>query len=669
MGWVQSVFDHSRPRAAWLLLACFSSIGVSPALAEVAPSETTNAASVSSAAKPAGTPRERIPTAAFAAREFMSEPDLSPLGDRVATRVQDGESAVLGVVFLFNEPGGPPPGLRKIDVGDAALRWYRWANNDLLLVSLLQENSQAVFSSLYVYNVVTEDLRPLGSRNRGLIGDDVLYVADDGSYLLLAMAPSVLQHPAVYRVDIANGEMEKIQSAMRPILDWYADQSGVVRLGFGYSGRKTQVVYRDSGDEEFRTIARLSWEDSDAEIDTIRFRGAGQQGFTVTNAKTGRFGLYDFDWNSFEVGEPIFEHPLVDIDNFWTDRNGDVSAVLYTDDRQRVHWIDPAMNELQAEIDGALAGRSNWVVSKNRDLNRFIVWTTRADDPGHFYFYDRNAGVMSRLATPIEDMKGKPLSPVKAIQFTSRDGLQIQGYLTLPRGSSGTNLPLVVVPHGGPHVRDTWTYDADVQFLANRGYAVLQPNFRGSTGYGKKFLEKGYGQWGGAMQTDLDDGVAWLVSEGVVDAKRVCIMGASYGGYAALIAAITSPEVYRCAVSYAGVTDVNAWMKSHRNDMLPTRYRKWRQKVHGEEAAEVEVPSPIDLAGQVSIPVLLGHGTADDRVPFRQGEKMARALRRADKDVEFLKLKDAGHGYEGADHVRFLNAVEAFLKKHNPADL
>jgi dipeptidyl aminopeptidase/acylaminoacyl peptidase len=227
----------------------------------------------------------------------------------------------------------------------------------------------------------------------------------------------------------------------------------------------------------------------------------------------------------------------------------------------------------------------------------------------------------------------------------------------------------VVLPHGGPHARDTWTYDADVQFLANRGYAVLQPNFRGSTGYGKEFLEKGYGQWGGAMQNDINDGVAWLVEQGIVDAKRVCIMGVSYGGYAALIGAITSPDIYRCAISYAGVTDVKAWMKSHRYDMLPKRYRKWRQRVLGEADSSSGSPSPIDFAERVSIPVLLGHGTKDDRVPFRQAEKMARALRRANKDVEYLTFKDAGHGYEGDDHVRFLNAVEAFLSKHNPADL
>lgn len=613
--------------------------------------------------------RERIPTESFAARAFMSAPILSPEGNRLATQVQDGEEITIGVVFLIRDSNGPAPGLRKISLGDGRLRWYRWASNDLLLFGVLQKNRTNEFSRLYVYNVLTAESRYLGARRQGLVGDDVLFVAEDGSYLLLAMALSVGQHPAVYRVDIASGKTEMVLPAKPPIHDWYADHEGNVRLGFGYIGRKTKVVYRERGEKEFRTIAKISWEDSDAEIDTIRFRRSGGDGLAVTNARSGRFGLYNLDMNSFELGEPIFEHPLVDIDDFWLDRNGEVSAVLYTDDRPRVHWIDPHMHALQTEIDDALPDRSNWVLSSNRQVNRFIVWTTRADDPGHYYFYDRDAGVMSRIATPIEEMAGKRLSPVQAIQYVSRDGLTIHGYLALPGGVGGKDLPLVVLPHGGPHARNTWTYDADVQFLANRGYAVLQPNFRGSSGYGKQFLEQGYGQWGGAMQDDINDGVAWLVEQGTVDARRVCIMGASYGGYAALIGAIANPDIYRCAISFAGVTDVDAWMRSHRQQMLPSRYRKWRQRVHGDTETGAGSPSPIDLAHKVSIPVLLAHGAKDDRVPFRQAEQMAKALRRANKDVEYLTFKDAGHGYEGDDHVRFLNAVEAFLLRHNPPQL
>lgn len=612
--------------------------------------------------------REIIPASAFAERSFIESPELSPSGNRVAAPMNMGKERFLGIINLFDEPGKHQKGIRKFALGEARLRWHHWATDDLLLIGVLLEERGLYYSRLLAYDVVNDDARYLGIKREGLVGDDVLYVAPDGRFLLLSVAPNLWSYPAVHRVDIETGETTKVLSAKPPIHDWYADSNGVVRLGLGYVGRKTKIVYRDNDGEPFKTIGKFSWEDSDVEVDTIRFRQSGDKGFVITNAKTGRFGVYEFDWKTFDIGQPIFEHPTVDVDDFWTDRDGELSAILYTDDRVRVEWLDPKMKELQSEIDGALKNRSNWVVSRDQSQTRFIVWTTAADDPGHYYYYDRNAGLMTRLATPLEAVKSKALAPVEPIVYRSRDGLEIHGYLTLPRGAEAKNLPLIVLPHGGPHARDTWTYDPDVQFLANRGYAVLQPNFRGSSGYGKEFLEKGYGQWGGAMQDDVTDGVAWLVKEGIADPKRVCIMGISYGGYAALIGAIKTPELYRCAISYAGVMDIEAWMKSHRSDMLPKRYKKWRQKVRGEQETDLKSISPVKLADQVGVPLLLAHGTKDDRVPYKQADEMAKALKKANKTFEFLKLEGAGHGYEDEQQIQFLTAVEQFLAKHNPAN-
>jgi len=465
--------------------------------------------------------------------------------------------------------------------------------------------------------------------------------------------------------------MKIVVEAREPILFWIADASGVVRAGIGYEGEHMRIFSRESGSEHyFKHVAAVRMEDKDGEIDTFRIPSATDRGLVVTNAQTGRFALYDFDWKTMEIGEPVFEHPTVDIDDYaMTEDETAVEAVYYTDDRRRVAWLQPEMKAVQEEVDAAMVGRMNYVTSASKDRKRFIVWTGTASDPGHYYLYDRTAEQMTRLATPHEALKGKQLSQVQVVSYKARDGLEIPAYLTLPAGRELKNLPLVLMPHGGPHERDSWGFDYWAQFLANRGYAVLQPNFRGSSGYGVEYLKKGLGQWGAAMQDDLTDGVQWLIREGTVDPKRICIAGASYGGYAALMGAIKTPEMFRCAISYAGVTDVSAIMRFVKNEMLPSRYRRLRDRVRGEAGANLKDVSPVRHAGEVGIPVLLMHGTKDETVPYRQAEEFVKAMKKAGKPLEFIEFKDADHSFESsADRIKFLSAVEAFLAKHNPAD-
>jgi dipeptidyl aminopeptidase/acylaminoacyl peptidase len=224
------------------------------------------------------------------------------------------------------------------------------------------------------------------------------------------------------------------------------------------------------------------------------------------------------------------------------------------------------------------------------------------------------------------------------------------------------------MPHGGPFARDEWVYDPMVQFLANRGYAVLQPQFRGSTGFGKEFVSKGYGEWGRRMQDDLDDAVDWLVASGRADARRVCIVGASYGGYAALWGAIRSPERYRCAASIAGVTDIEMQLKANRKSFSATRYfREWRTKVQGRTDVDLRAVSPLAQAARLRTPLLLAHGEKDERVSVRQGQLMVAALEANKADVTSVFYKKGGHSFSSTeDFADFLARLEAFLAKNNP---
>jgi dipeptidyl aminopeptidase/acylaminoacyl peptidase len=257
-----------------------------------------------------------------------------------------------------------------------------------------------------------------------------------------------------------------------------------------------------------------------------------------------------------------------------------------------------------------------------------------------------------------------------SVSYAARDGLQIPAYLTLPRGIEAKQLPLIVMPHGGPFLRDEWGYDTWVQFLANRGYVVLQPNFRGSTGYGRDFVVKGEGQWGRTMQDDLDDGVKWLVEQGKVDPKRVCIMGGSYGGYAALWAAARNPEIYRCAISFAGISDLAAMIKYDRRAFAATRYyTAWRERVQGDKSFDLNTVSPLYAIDRINIPLLIAHGSDDENVPLAQSKKLHEALLKAKKPHSYIVYEGEGHGFDKPENATaFLEQVDQFLRTNNPPD-
>ena len=468
----------------------------------------------------------RIPIDAIGKRPFLETPRLSPDGTLIAATVDVQGTPALAVLNLFDRSKD----MRMIGVGDHEIRWYRWAGNDKLLISLLMEGKYYGYnvrvSRLVMYRISTQTPAAIGLKRQGLEGDDVLHVAQDGSYLLLSASKDIESYPGVYRVNLESLEMELVESPQTSITEWFADGDGVVRGGYGYVLGRMKFIYREGLDGEFRTLSTARMGDSDGEFEAFHVLPSGRTGVVKTNAITGRFGVYEFDWATSEIGKPVFEHAEVDVEDYRMTEEGDaVEGVRYTDDRERVVWFDTEMTELQKEVDDALAGRVNWISSASQDRKRFIVWTGTASDPGQYYYYNRDAGKLSRVAIPYESLKGFPLAPVRYVKYRARDGLEIPAYLTLPPGREQKALPLVLLPHGGPHVRDTWEFDYWVQFLANRGYAVLQPNYRGSSGYGKDFLAKGFGQWGAAMQDDLTDGVSWLVAEGTVDPKRVCIMG------------------------------------------------------------------------------------------------------------------------------------------------
>lgn len=621
------------------------------------------------AAEPGAAP---VSVEALAQIPFISQPQISPDGRHLVARI-NGEGVERLAVYDLTAPRDAEP---RMIPHTGSVRWYGWAGNGRILVG------QTIFSIMFLtvplqmtrlisYDLKTGEVSEIKA-GAGLVGDNVIHTDPDGRYVLLSAQKDADDSPSVWRVDLATGAAVEIQRKKADIWSWFVDDAGNVRGGISYGSGSWTIYRRDPATGELkRAGSGRVLPNRESAIDSIGLLAGGDSGVIVTNERTGRFGVYRYDLNAQTIGAPIFEHPEVDVTKPQVSEDGRiVEAVYYEDDLPRVAWLTPELRQLQAQIDRTFPGKVNRVLNLSRDRNVALIWSGAADDPGTYYIFDRKAKRMEAFASPFEGLDVRRLAPVKPVRYTARDGLPIRGYLTLPRGGEPKALPLIVMPHGGPFVRTSYEFDPLVQLLASRGYAVLQPNFRGSTGFGRDFVERGYGEWGRKMQDDLDDGVAWLAGQGMIDPKRVCIVGASYGGYAALWGAIRNPEIYRCAVSFAGVTDVRAMLKYDARALVATRYSKlWRRKVEGEERRDLAAISPLQQAARLGIPVLVAHGELDSNVPADQSRQLVKQLKQRGAVVQAAFYPRAGHGFSrSADSTDFMKRVEAFLEVHNPSN-
>ncbi|WP_447764013.1 alpha/beta hydrolase family protein [Sphingopyxis panaciterrae] len=556
------------------------------------------------------------------------------------------------------------------------VNWIRWAGNDRIVISVAQTieyymGGEGLATFLVLHDLKTKTTSILRRKGQGMDGDNVLFIDPDGQYLLLSVQKTPSDYPSVFRVTLNDGKMTEVVRPQNSVWNWFADDMGIVRIGVGWQNSKIRFYYRRTADENFVQIGAVRPGEKDALFDITRVVSGSDDGYVLSDEKSGRQALYKFNYRTRQIGDLVYGHDRYDVDDYWLNSDGSaLEGLVYTDDRERVVWFDAATKKLQAQIDKAIPDQQAWVVSRSGDGSRMLILGMAPNDPGLYYLLDRKSGEMKILG---ERQKGLPpamLATTTAVSYPARDGTDIPAYLTLPPGREAKKLPLIIYPHGGPYgVRDKLNYDAEVQLLANRGYVVLQPNYRGSGGYGTAFSDAGRGQIGVKMQDDLDDGMDWLVKSGTVDAKRVCVVGASYGGYAALWAVIRNPERYRCAASFAGVTDWAAILKYDRRFLSRKARASWEAKVTGDDTLNLSIVSPVQQASRLTRPVLIAHGDEDSIVPISQSKKLVAALKEAgNADFEYKVYPGEGHGF--ADPVNqkdWFDRLEAFLAKHNPA--
>ena len=506
----------------------------------------------------------------------------------------------------------------------------------------------------------TQDLTPF-EKVRAMIVDDL---EEDPQHILIELNRNNPEVFDVYRCDINSGDLELIAENPGNITGWITDHNGKLRAAIETDGVNETFLYRANESEDFRRLITTNFRET---FSPAMFDYDNKFMYVVSNLSRDKDAIYKFDPDENKLLDLIFEHPEVDVDGILhSKKKKKITAITYVTDKLNYKFLDADREEIQKTLEEFFPGFELAVTDYDDDETKFIVRTYSDNSRGTYYFYNRNDNSLSKLADLSPWLKSENLAHMQPVKFQSRDGLDIHGYLTLPLGVASKDLPLVVIPHGGPSERDSWGFDSEAQFLANRGIAVLQVNFRGSTGYGKEFWQAGFKQWGRKMQDDITDGVLWAVSQGIADKSRLAIYGGSYGGYAALAGATFTPDLYACAVSYVGPSNLFTLLES-----IPPYWEPYREMEYEEIGDPIKDKqllhdvSPVFHAQNIKIPLFVAQGANDPRVNKAESDQIVEAVRKAGKDVVYMVKDNEGHGFQNEENrFDFYREMESFFKKH-----
>lgn len=478
-----------------------------------------------------------------------------------------------------------------------------------------------------------------------------------------------------YELDIATGELTLLAQNPGNVVSWLCSASGDLFTSTLTADGDVELSHWQPATNSLRSIRTYDGADYPLGIHPIAITPDGSGMWLGSNQGSDRTRLVRVDVASGAEAE-VDSHPDLDLGAqlvlpsplIISERSGELIGARYYGDRQVIHALDPEFTVILANLtalsDGDLAG-----LSSDASGQRWVVNFTHDRDPWATYFYDHSSGESRLLFRPYPQLDPETLAPMTPVAIPAGDGLTLHGYLTLPIGVAPTGLPLVLLVHGGPWSRDCWGYQPDVQLLANRGYAVLQVNFRGSTGYGKSFTKAAIGEFAGKMHDDLIDAVNWAVAEGVADRDRVAIFGGSYGGYAALVGAAFTPDVFAAAIDYVGISSLANFMRTLPTVARPFLANNWHLYVgdpsDSAQEADMLARSPITRVDSIRTPLLVVQGANDSRVVQAESDNLVRALRDRGVEVEYIVKDDEGHGFVNPDNqIDLYHAVERFLGEH-----
>jgi dipeptidyl aminopeptidase/acylaminoacyl peptidase len=561
-------------------------------------------------------------------------------------------------VFVRPLAGGPDTRVTSETARD--ISGYFWKGNRILYVKDFGGDENFHVVSVDLAGKDLKDLTP-GEKLRAEIVD---VLEDDDQFVLLSHNRRDARVFDVYRVDVKTGRESQVAQNPGNITGWMTDHAGRLRVATTTDGVNSSLLYREKEQDPFKPILTTNFKES---VSPLLFTFDDKRLYVSSNRGRDKAAIFEFDPVTAKEGKLIFEHPEVDVEGLAYSRKRKVlEAATFTTWKEQRHFLDPETKAMFEKVQAQFPGYEIFFGGNNKAEDKYIVSTSSDRTRGSRYLFDKATAKLTHLGEVSPWLKEQDLAEMKPVTYTSRDGLTIHGYLTLPKGKAAKNLPVVVNPHGGPWYRDSWRFNSEVQFLASRGYAVFQMNFRGSTGYGRKFWEASFKQWGGTMQDDITDGVRWLEKQGIADPKRVAIYGGSYGGYATLAGVTLTPDLYAAAVDYVGVSNLFTFMNT-----IPPYWKPYLEMMHEmvgdpeKDKARMEATSPAFLADRIKTPLLIAQGAKDPRVNKDESDQMVAALKKRGVEVEYLVKDNEGHGFHNEENrFAFYEAMEQFLGKH-----
>lgn len=556
--------------------------------------------------------------------------------------------------------------IRITNETERSVAGYMWADNQRLLYM----KDTAGDENYQLYGVHRD-----GS-------DDRAYTAFDGvrTSLIddLEEQPGVVmigmnkRNPEVfdpYRLNIETGELTLLAENPGNIQGWMTDHDGRLRVATAIvDGVNTQILYRDTEDEPFKPVLTTNFRDV---VSFMEFTPDNKEVYAATNLHRDKTILVRMNPATCEELEVLYENERYDIASIsYSRKRKKLLSVYCTGHKEPVrHYFDAEEEQLRQRIKAHFPNQRYGIADTDKAEANYLIYVGGDRTRGSYWHYNALTDEAKKIADLAPWIKSDEMNAMHPVCYTTRDGLQIEAYLTLPDGltpDTAKQLPIVVNPHGGPWARDCWGYSSEVQFLSNRGYAVFQMNFRGSTGYGRHFLEASYKQWGLKMQDDITDGVKWLIEKGIANPNRIAIYGGSYGGYATLAGLTFTPDLYACGIDYVGVSNLFTFMQTIPPYWRPMLEMMYEQVGHPEhDADQLAATSPALHADKIKVPLFVAQGANDPRVNKAESDQMVEALRQRGVVVEYMVKDNEGHGFHNQENrFDFYRAMERFLKAH-----
>ena len=622
----------------------------------------------------------KLPIEAFGMLPVAQRASLSPDGQKVAMLANNaGTSAI--VVREIGKPDGKTAVVMNSNNRDFTFKWFRWVGSDRLVVAVLfpakRRHGSSSVGGVETYESRLLSVKADGTQNINLIKpntfkgelqaqfqDDVIdFDVDGGKHILLALSdPFDSMYPAVYSLDTETGARNTLMKPREFFRTWMTDRNHQVRIGVRIEKGDVEIHACDPDGSNWRKL----WSYKLVGGESVYPMGFGKDPnqLYIMGEHEGRNALMTVDLRDPALKRTVkLASTTNDISGslVYSKTTGEPIGIVSADTfvQSEISYWDADRRALTTSVNEALPGRYNRILSTSEDETKYLVYSSSDKAAGEIYLGNHSTNSLGLFVGTYPQLPEQYLVPKKAITVKARDGMELPGYISTPLGVKASKLPTVLLVNGGPQGRADGSFNVLAQFLTNRGYAVLQINARGSSGFGTKFRDAGLQQWGQEMQNDLNDGLNWAVAEGITDPKRVCIVGANYGGYAALMGVAKTPEAFKCAVSFAGVTDLVA-MSGDRGQYMSGK--EVFEAAVGSDTERLRQNSPRYLAKQIKSPVLLFHGTEDRNVSIYQGEYMDTALTEASVPHKFVKQVRGDHYLSIYEHkMQFYTELDAFL--------